>query len=139
MTILCPSSCNLLRKAMNGVSSYTSQTKRSAESTNSILELGLAVAHIPRARCTCGVAARLPEAEGRAPKGAQAAARVAEGDALAGVLDRFPIGRDHPQGYAPNIVSHNAGTSGLRIAHSKLQLTISSQIVQGFSNVAPFV
>ena len=40
---------------------------------------------IPRARCTCGVAARLPEAEGRAPKGAQAAARVAEGDALAGV------------------------------------------------------
>ena len=59
---------------MNGVSSYTSQSKRSAESTNSILELGLAVAHIPRAK------------------------RVAEGDALAGVLGRFPMGRDHPQG-----------------------------------------
>ncbi len=29
---------------------------------------------IPRTRCTCGEAVRLPEAEGRAPKGAQAAA-----------------------------------------------------------------
>jgi hypothetical protein len=40
---------------------------------------------IPRARCTCGEAIRLPEAEGRAPKGAQAAARVRKADALAGV------------------------------------------------------
>ena len=35
--------------------------------------------------CACRVAVRLPEAEGRAPKGAQAAARVREADALAGV------------------------------------------------------
>ena len=92
------------------------------QSSNSILELGLAVAHIPRAK------------------------RVAEGDALAGVLGRatpcgpygarpsasgnlttssqahLPMGRDHPQGYTPNEVSREAGSSGLRLLDSGLQL-----------------
>ena len=81
----------------------------------STVRLGLAVAHIPRAK------------------------RVAEGDALAGVLARVPMGCEHPQGYAPNemhlrrsrqvargqwpspeggasgCVSRNAGASGLRL------------------------
>ena len=96
--------------------------KPKSKTEHSTVRLGLAVAHIPRARCTCGVAARLPEAEGRAPKGAQAAARVAEGDALAGVLARVPMGCEHPQGYAPNVVSRNAGTSGLRLLGSGLRL-----------------
>ena len=68
------------------------------KSINSSVRLGLAVAHIPRAK------------------------RVAEGDALAGVLGRFPMGRDHPQGYTPNEVSREAGSSGLRLLDFQLRL-----------------
>ena len=68
------------------------------KSTNPNVRLGLAVARIPRAK------------------------RVAEGDALAGVLAYVPMGCKHPQCYTPNEVSREAGSSGLRLLDSQLQL-----------------
>ena len=54
-----------------------------------------------------------------APYGARP---VASGNLTTSSQAHLPMGRDHPQGYTPNEVSREAGSSGLRIPNSKLQL-----------------